>query len=267
MARKKTNETKRPNELYEHRVKQRVNNLLEGLATPKTKPDAGEKKKNDEYDPHPNPLPGSDPHPDPLPVGEGGRRPGEGIKKVWNGLKRKIAPQVALKSFVNNPEIDGIHACMPPAIDQALADLTPPSPRGRGRREMSAEGKKALDPEFLAFVRQLRRDRTDAESLLWSLLRNRRFMGCKFRRQHPVKPYVVDFYCHEARLAIELDGGQHNEPDARAREEQRTTFLEARGIRVLRFWNNEVFNDLDGVLQAIYDALTHAPSPSGRGPG
>ena len=76
-------------------------------------------------------------------------------------------------------------------------------------------------------------------------------MGCKFRRQRPIEPYVVSFYCHEARLAIELDGGQHDEPAARARDEERTIFLEARGIRVLRFWNNEVFNNLEGVLQTI----------------
>jgi len=89
-------------------------------------------------------------------------------------------------------------------------------------------------------------------------------MGCKFRRQQPIEPYVVDFYCHEARLAIELDGGEHNEPAARARDEERTRSLEARGIRVLRFWNNEVFNNLEGVLQTIYDALTPTLSQGER---
>ena len=75
-------------------------------------------------------------------------------------------------------------------------------------------------------------------------------------RKHPVEPYILDFYCHEARLAVELDGGQHNEPDEQARDTRRSGFLEEQGIRVLRFWNNELFQNTEGVLQAIYDALT-----------
>jgi len=127
-------------------------------------------------------------------------------------------------------------------------------PPGEGGRR-PGEGKKPLDPELLEFARQLRKEQTDAEQLLWSLLRDRRLAGFKFRRQHPVEPYVVDFYCHEARLAVELDGGQHNEPDERAKDAKRTAFLEGQGIRVLRFWNNEVFRNTEGVLEAIYDAL------------
>ncbi|MER3467030.1 MAG: site-specific DNA-methyltransferase, partial [Armatimonadota bacterium] len=118
---------------------------------------------------------------------------------------------------------------------------------------------------MLKFARQLRKEQTDAERLLWALLRNRRLAGFKFRRQHPIESYVVDFYCHEARLAVELDGGQHNEPDQRARDEQRTAFLKQRGVRVLRFWNNEVFQNTEGVLQAIYDALTSLTPPLSQG--
>ena len=99
---------------------------------------------------------------------------------------------------------------------------------------------------------------------MWALLRDRRLAGFKFRRQHPVGPYILDFYCHEARLAVELDGGQHNEPDERARDTKRSAFLEAQGIRVLRFWNNEVFQNTEGVLQAIYDALSLTPALSQR---
>ena len=116
--------------------------------------------------------------------------------------------------------------------------------------------KKPLNPELLEFARKLRKEQTDAERLLRGLLRDRRLAGFKFRRQHPVEPYVLDFYCHEAQLAVELDGGQHNEPDARARDRKRSAFLEQQGMHVLRFWNNEVFKNTEGVLQAIYDALT-----------
>jgi very-short-patch-repair endonuclease len=99
-----------------------------------------------------------------------------------------------------------------------------------------------------------------------SLQRDRRFTSCKFRRQRHVEPFMRSHvYCHEARLAKEQDSRQRNEPDARARYEERTTFLEARGIPALRFWDNDVFNVLDGVLRTIYEALS--PSPSGEGGG
>jgi len=106
---------------------------------------------------------------------------------------------------------------------------------------------------------------TDAEQLVWYCLRRRQLGGFRFRRQHPIERFVLDFYCSEVRLAIELDGGQHNEPDARVRDKERTFFLSAYEIEVLRFWNNEVLTDLEAVLQRIYGALLeravrHAPS-------
>ncbi|MFO0895888.1 MAG: endonuclease domain-containing protein [Pirellulales bacterium] len=131
--------------------------------------------------------------------------------------------------------------------------------------------KVAVDPELLSFARRLRQDASDAESFLWALLRGRRRDGCKFRRQHPVGPFVLDFYCEQARLAIECDGGQHNTDEARRHDERRTLLLAERGIRVLRFWNHEVFEDSEAVLEAIYAALvaspslTPGPSPTGRG--
>lgn len=96
-------------------------------------------------------------------------------------------------------------------------------------------------------ARKLRHDSTEAEKRLWKQLRNRQLAGIKFRRQCPVGPYVVDFLCYDLRLVIELDGGQHTiETDAR-----RTACLEAEGLRLLRFWNNEVLENMDGVLQTI----------------
>jgi len=107
---------------------------------------------------------------------------------------------------------------------------------------------------------------TDAEQLLWYCLRRKQLGGFRFRRQHPFERFVLDYYCCEVKLGIELDGGQHNEPDAKARDGQRTEFLESHGIQVLRFWNNEVFTNLEGVLQKVYDMLVerselNAPPP------
>lgn len=114
-----------------------------------------------------------------------------------------------------------------------------------------------------AFARRLRRDATHAEALLWSRLRNRRLGGYKFRRQHPIGRYVVDFVCIEQRLVIEVDGGQHAAEGAE--DARRTAWLETRGFRVLRFWNNEVLANLKAVLTAI--ELACPLPPGGRGPG
>jgi len=115
------------------------------------------------------------------------------------------------------------------------------------------------DPEPLAFRRSLRRDSTDAEQRLWRVLRDRRLAGVKFRRQHPVGRYVLDFYCPALRLAIELDGGQHFEPQEIRRDAARTAYLEALGIRVLRFTDRELFGEADGVLETIWDAVQCRP--------
>ncbi|MCC7049513.1 MAG: endonuclease domain-containing protein [Alphaproteobacteria bacterium] len=98
-------------------------------------------------------------------------------------------------------------------------------------------------------ARRLRRDSTDVERLLWGALRSRRFQAHKFRRQHPIGRYVVDFICLSHALIIELDGGQHAlqlDRDAR-----RTLFFEGQGYRVVRFWNNNVLENLEGVLTMI----------------
>ena len=102
-------------------------------------------------------------------------------------------------------------------------------------------------------ARQLRRFQTDAEKHLWRSLRNRGVAGCKFRRQHPVGPYVCDFVCLDPRLVIEVDGGHHAQQAASDRE--RSEFLAADGFRELRFWNHEVLADTEAVLQRIYEAV------------
>ncbi|MDX2073634.1 MAG: DUF559 domain-containing protein [Alphaproteobacteria bacterium] len=117
-------------------------------------------------------------------------------------------------------------------------------------------------------ARALRRNSTDAEQILWSILRDRQLNGYKFRRQHPIEKYVLDFYCDSAKLAIELDGGQHAEQQTY--DETRTKFLEMRGIKVLRFWNNDVLENLEGVFDTIEKALndsTPSPNPLPEGEG
>ena len=110
-------------------------------------------------------------------------------------------------------------------------------------------------------ARSLRETPTDAESLLWSHLRDRRMADHKFRRQRPIGPYFADFACLEAKLIVELDGGQHVE--AAAYDENRTRFMQAQGYRVLRFWNNEVLTQTQAVRERILQALQEdSPHPS-----
>jgi very-short-patch-repair endonuclease len=109
---------------------------------------------------------------------------------------------------------------------------------------------------------------TDAERKLWWNLRRRLTVpGSHFRRQVRLGHYIVDFACHDLRVAIELDGGQHGEHVAR--DARRTKFLESQGYRVLRFWNNEVLTNIEGVLEAIQSAVlaTPTPTPPHRGEG
>jgi len=108
-------------------------------------------------------------------------------------------------------------------------------------------------------ARSLRADSTDAEQLLWSRLRNRRLSGWKFRRQHEIDRCIADFACPDAALIVEPDGSQHDEQ--RAYDQARTRKLETMGYRVLRFWDNDVLANIDGVLEVILEALA-SPDPS-----
>ena len=111
-------------------------------------------------------------------------------------------------------------------------------------------------------ARELRTHSTDAERLLWHHLRDRRMEGFKFRRQHPVPPFFADFACIEACLVIELDGGQHFEPDAQASDQSRTAVLEQAGFTVLRFDNRQMLQETAAVLTVIRSwLLAHCPHP------
>jgi adenine-specific DNA-methyltransferase len=101
----------------------------------------------------------------------------------------------------------------------------------------------------------MRKNATSAESFLWYFLRNRQFGGYKFRRQHPYQGYILDFYCHEQGLVIELDGGGHLDEAQSDYDQERTALLNSNGLRVLRFWNNEVFDQIEAALGVIWEAL------------
>jgi len=108
-------------------------------------------------------------------------------------------------------------------------------------------------------ARALRRDQTEAERIMWRLLRDRRFDGVKFRRQVPIGPFVVDFAAIEHRLVVELDGGQHAE---NAQDARRDGYLSDRGWRVARFWNIDVMKNREGVLQILQQTLALTPTLS-----
>ena len=109
-------------------------------------------------------------------------------------------------------------------------------------------------------ARQLRKAQTDAERRLWRLLRSRSVAGCKFRRQHPVGPYVCDFVCIERQLVIEVDGAQHAVQIEE--DEARSAYLESKGYTVVRFWNHEVLTQTEAVLERIYDLISSdSPHP------
>ncbi|MDP2828584.1 MAG: DUF559 domain-containing protein [Sulfuricellaceae bacterium] len=163
-------------------------------------------------------------------------------------------------------------------------DASSPSPSGGGVGEGVSSGKKEITPnpplpeKTKEFARTLRKSSTDVENLLWQLLRRNQLLGYGFRRQHPLGPYFLDFYCHQAKLAVELDGGQHAESGQQAHDERRSAYLAAQGVTVLRFWNNEVLENTEGVLQTVFDwlhgfsvssspELTPSPTPPPEGEG
>ena len=108
-------------------------------------------------------------------------------------------------------------------------------------------------------AQQLRNNATDAERRLWYRLNRSQLEGFKFSRQMPVGPFICDFLCRQCRLVVEIDGGQHCE---NAKDARRTAFIEGQGYRVIRFWNNEVLENIEGVLVIISAALKAFPPPA-----
>ena len=120
------------------------------------------------------------------------------------------------------------------------------------------------NPELLRLAGNLRNSMTAAERILWNQLRNRKRMKFKFRRQHPLNQIILDFYCHEARLAIEVDGNIHKDPYQIERDKERTTILRKFQINELRFSNWEVEHEIEKVLHTIHEHLENSFPPSPR---
>ena len=117
-------------------------------------------------------------------------------------------------------------------------------------------------------AKELRNNETDAEKILWEKLRNNQIKGLKFRRQHPINLYIVDFYCHKLKLIIELDGDYHSLREQVSKDIERTEALSLMGLEVIRFKNDEVLNDIDSVLLRITSWIekivnSNGPSPKG----
>ncbi len=179
----------------------------------------------------------------------------------------KIGVYKHLMQRVELAQLDALLGTPPPTPSPASAG------EGRGEGKSGAPTATKLKPELITLARELRKNATDAESLLWNLLRNNQINGAKFRRQHPMDiagdRFILDFFCDDAALAIELDGGQHADAQQLARDLHRDRTLAAEGIRVLRFWNNELMENTEGVLTLVVRALesghagkkTKAPSP------
>ena len=115
------------------------------------------------------------------------------------------------------------------------------------------------EEDNIPLARHLRRRPTDAENRLWYLFRDRRLDGIKFRRQHAIGPFVADFVCLEQQLVLEVDGGQH--ASLMEKDGQRTAYLEKEGFTVLRFWNNEVLENTEAVLETILRSVSPHPNP------
>jgi very-short-patch-repair endonuclease len=115
--------------------------------------------------------------------------------------------------------------------------------------------KRTIDSFRRTTARRLRLNTTEAEARLWQHLRRSEMLGSHFRRQVPIGPFVADFACMAARLVIELDGSQHGTDEGTRRDAARTRWFEQEGYRVVRFWNNDLVNNMDGVLERIYEAV------------
>ena len=133
----------------------------------------------------------------------------------------------------------------------------PPSPlAGEGARRAGEGGDASKTTRLKTFARQMRHEPTEAERKLWQLLRNRRFVHYKFRRQEPIDHFIADFVCYSARLILEADGSQHADSP---RDIIRDTYLRAQGFRLLRVWNNDILARPHAVADAIWAALQDQP--------
>jgi very-short-patch-repair endonuclease len=116
------------------------------------------------------------------------------------------------------------------------------------------------DPALKQRRKDLRHNETAAEQVFWSCVREKQFLGLKFFRQYSVGPYILDFYCPALKLAVELDGNQHDDFDNNAYDAERSAYLKSQGIQVMRFWNHEILSDMGKVLAKIKSSSPLPPS-------
>jgi very-short-patch-repair endonuclease len=121
------------------------------------------------------------------------------------------------------------------------------------------------DPKLKQRRRELRQNQTEAEKAFWAHLRNRQFFGLKFFRQYSIGPYILDFYCPTLKLAVELDGGQHNEFEKKNYDTGRSEYLKANQMVITRFWDNDVLLDVQSVLAGLAQKVTPPALPFGKG--
>ena len=181
---------------------------------------------------------------------------------LWSDIDvpcMKVQPYQHLMTRVDRKQVDAL-------VESNRENLKPanlPSPSGRGVGGEGKPSKPPLPKDLLGYARDLRQRQTDAEALVWGLLRDRRIAGAKFRRQHPMElgsqRVIIDFYCSEQKLAIELDGSQHQEQAES--DADRTALLAKQGITVLRFWNNDVLAQTESVLETIWNTLMSTSQP------
>jgi very-short-patch-repair endonuclease len=118
-----------------------------------------------------------------------------------------------------------------------------------------------MNKRNLQFAKAMRHEPTEAESALWPRLRAGRLLEFKFKRQQPIGDFIVDFVCFQQGVVVEVDGGQHADDECSLADQGRTRWLEGKGFRVLRFWNNDILQRADDVLESIIRALRDSPSP------
>ena len=183
---------------------------------------------------------------------------------ILESTKTKLGNSIELigKSGDNNILIIGVfHGDEPQGkylIEEFLNNVPLSQPLSRKGRGYNSATKYTFEK-----AKKLRQNSTDAENILWQALRRNNIDGIHFKRQQPIDRYIVDFVCFSHRLIIELDGGQHNELQNIEHDNKRTTYLKSQGFKVIRIWNNEVLNNLDGVIEYIKNSL----APCGRGVG
>ena len=155
-----------------------------------------------------------------------------------------------------------------PGLHGRAGSLLPTSPGGEGRkigRQVHYRGGFSYSG-LVEFARELRQRETDAEKFAWGLLRNRKFLDLKFRRQHQIGLYIVDFYCDEVKLVLELDGGIHLEKEQKEKDVIRNEYLKSEGFTVLRVWNNVVLNKTEEFLKQIEAIVSSLPTHSSPTP-